>query len=82
MKEPRAESEKTVEVIGSNLLIFEDNILGHTERKEPLAPRPRSDMLTTMKAKWYQRATDNALVRATSRAIVADDIKKTPKKTL
>jgi hypothetical protein len=53
---------------------------GKRARKEPLAPYPRTAKLTTMKAKWYDRATEKTRLRATSKESAAKETRKTPTK--
>jgi len=56
-------------------------MLGKRFKKEPLAANPSNAMLTTMKAKWYQRDTANILVKEISRRRAAAEMKKIPQES-
>jgi len=52
---------------------------GNSDRKEPLMPKPSRARLITMKAKWYQCAIENTLVRVISKRSVAAESSRIPR---
>jgi hypothetical protein len=71
-----ADTEKRTELKKGEYLFF--RIVGATFKSEPLAANPSNAMLTTMKAKWYQRDTEKILVKEISSSKAPADMKKIP----